>query len=168
MQKILVSACLLGRPVRYDGSGKRVASQVVDRWRAEGRIVAFCPETAAGLPTPRPPAEIAHGAGGAAVLARAAAVVESTGADVTASFVAGAQQALREARAHGIAVAVLKEGSPSCGTGFTYDGSFSGTRVDRPGVTAALLAAHGIAVFSEHALEHADALLRALDGGRTP
>lgn len=167
-QKILVSACLLGRPVRYDGSGKRIDSVVVDRWRTEGRIVAFCPELAGGLPTPRPPAEIAHAAGGAAVLARAAAVVEATGADVTASFVAGARQALLEARQHGIAVAVLKEGSPSCGTGFTYDGRFSGTRVDKPGVTAALLSAHGIAVFSEHALEDADALLRTLDAAGTP
>ncbi|HEY8607910.1 MAG TPA: DUF523 domain-containing protein [Noviherbaspirillum sp.] len=163
MQRVLISACLLGKPVRYDASDKRVDSLLVERWRAEGRIVAICPETAGGLPTPRPPAEIARAAGGAAVLRRMSSVVDATGADVTAPFVAGAQQALLEARAKGILVAVLKEGSPSCGSGFTYDGSFSGTRVGEPGVTASLLMANGIAVFSEHALDQADAMLRSLD-----
>lgn len=165
MQRILVSACLLGSPVRYDGSHKRVDSPVLERWRAEGRVVPLCPESAGGLPTPRPPAEIAHAAGGAAVMARASAVIDAAGSDVSAAFVAGARQALLDAGTHGIAIAVLKEGSPSCGSGFTYDGSFSGARVEKPGVTASWLMTHGIAVFSEHALDEADALLRSLESG---
>lgn len=166
MQRVLVSACLLGSPVRYDGSDKRVDSLFIERWRSEGRIVIICPETAGGLPTPRPAAEIAHAAGGMAVLTLASSVIDVTGADVTSSFVTGAEQALLEACTQGISVAVLKEGSPSCGSGFTYDGSFSGIQVTKPGVTASLLMAHGITVFSEHALEEADALLRSLDGTR--
>ena len=164
MQRVLVSACLLGSPVRYDGTSKQVNSAFLERWRAEGRIVSICPETAGGLPTPRPPAEIARARGGSAVLSGASPVVDVTGADVTASFVTGAQQALLKAWANGISVAVLKEGSPSCGSGFTYDGSFSRATVKKPGVTASLLMAHGIAVFSEHSLDEADALLRSLDG----
>lgn len=164
MQRILVSACLLGSPVRYDGSDKRVNNPIVERWRAEGRIVPICPETAGGLPTPRPAAEIAHAAGGSSVLAGTSLVLDAAGTDVTASFVTGAQHALLEARKNGIRIALLKEGSPSCGSGFTYDGSFSGTRVKKPGVTAALLMEHGTAVFGEQDLDAADALLRSLDG----
>ena len=62
--KILISACLLGRPVRYDGKGKPLHHPAIARWQAEGRIVGYCPEQAGGLPTPRPPAEIEGGMGG--------------------------------------------------------------------------------------------------------
>ena len=72
--RILVSACLLGQPVRYDGRGKRGRGRDrLARWRAEGRLVPFCPEVAGGLPTPRPAAEITPGGDGAAVLAGDAA-----------------------------------------------------------------------------------------------
>ncbi|MFJ1057095.1 2-thiouracil desulfurase family protein, partial [Bordetella bronchiseptica] len=66
MEWVLVSACLLGRPVRYDGRDAATGHPVLARWQAERRVVAVCPEVAGGLPTPRPPAEIAAGAGGAA------------------------------------------------------------------------------------------------------
>ena len=49
----------------------------------------------------------------------------------------------KEEREHGIRVAVLKEGSPSCGSTYSYDGSFSGARVPAPGVTTARLMAAG-------------------------
>lgn len=152
MIRVLVSACLLGERVRYDGRDAASHDDVLARWTAEGRVVRFCPEVAGGLAVPRPPAEI-----------RGAAVVTRDGADVTAAFALGAARALETARASGVRVAVLKENSPSCGSTHVYDGSFSGTRVAGQGVTAALLAASGIRVFSEQALAEADAFLSSLE-----
>lgn len=80
-------------------------------------------------PIPRPPAEIAEATGGASVLSGTGRVLDVNGRDVSAFFVAGAQQALACARLESIRVAVLKEGSPSCGTSFTYDGTFTSRRV---------------------------------------
>ena len=160
MHRILVSACLLGRPVRYDGRAKRAGDAVLGRWQAEGRVVPFCPEVAAGLPTPRPPAEIAGGADGADVLAGRARIVEADGRDVTDAYLRGARLALEAAAAAGCRLAVLTDGSPSCGSGFVYDGSFSGRRHAGQGVTAALLAAHGLEVVSEAGIEALDARLR--------
>lgn len=162
MQLVLVSSCLLGSPVRYNGAHKRSDSGVLRRWLAQGRVVPVCPELAGGLPVPRPPAEIAGGAGGEAVLSGLARVVDPQAHDVTAAFVAGAQQALRLARQHRIRVAVLKEGSPSCGSSHIHDGSFTGTLVRQAGVAAALLEREGIRVFGEHQFDAADAFLHGL------
>ncbi|MGV8936154.1 MAG: DUF523 domain-containing protein [Allorhizobium sp.] len=151
--KILISACLLGQPVRYDGRGKPLAHPAIARWRQQGLLVSFCPEQAGGLPTPRPPAEIENGFVGADVLQGRARVMENTGADVTAAFIAGGEKAVAFAREHGCAYALLIDGSPSCGSGFLYDGSFSGQRHDGAGVTATLLAQSGIAVFSDRQIE---------------
>jgi uncharacterized protein YbbK (DUF523 family) len=163
MSPILISACLLGQPVRYNGKDAATGHVLLAQWQREGRVVGLCPEMAGGLPTPRPAAEITQGSGGAKVLQGLARVVIANGSDVSPAFVAGAQQALAVARAKGIKVAVLKEGSPSCGSSFTYDGSFSGGRTALPGVTAALLLQNGVAVFSEHQLDEAQAFLQALD-----
>jgi uncharacterized protein YbbK (DUF523 family) len=143
-----VSACLLGQPVRYDGQAKTRSSAILDRWRAEGRLVSFCPELAGGLGVPRPPAELVDGR-----------VLTAAGDDVTSAFVRGARLALEAAVASGVRVAILKEGSPSCGSHRIYDGTFSGTSVEGQGLTASLLVAHGIEVFSEDELEAADAAL---------
>ena len=154
---MLVSACLLGQPVRYDGRDSGYPD-LLQRWQAEGRVVPLCPEVAAGLPTPRPPAEIPGGQGGA-VLDGQTQVVMVQGEEVTAAFLAGAQQALALVRRHGIRVAVLKAGSPSCGNRLTYDGTFSGVKVAGEGVTAALLRREGVLVFSELELEAAEVAL---------
>lgn len=148
-----MSACLLGQPVRYDGrsSGHPDLLQV---WQREGRVVPLCPEVAGGLPTPRPPAEIPGGQGGA-VLDGEARVVTVQGEDVSAEFLAGARLALELVRRHGIRVAVLKSGSPSCGNRQVYDGAFSGSKIDGEGVTSALLRREGVQVFSELELEEA-------------
>jgi uncharacterized protein YbbK (DUF523 family) len=169
LPKVLVSACLLGEPVRYDGGHRWCHHPVLQRWRAQGRLVPFCPEAAGGFATPRPPAEITGPAdglavGGQQVLQSKAVVLDNTGADVTAGFVAGAHAALARAQALGITVAVLKDGSPSCGSGYIYDGSFTGALSHgQVGVTTALLRQHGVAVFSETQLLQADVYLRALD-----
>jgi uncharacterized protein YbbK (DUF523 family) len=153
MKRILISACMMGEPVRYDGKGKPFAHDLIEHWRAEGRLVVFCPELAGGFQVPRPPAEIAAGANGDAVLSGKASVIEVGGADVTGKFIAGAEKALALARQKDCAFALLIDGSPSCGSGFIYDGSFSGHRNAGRGVTAALLAGNGIEVFAPDAIE---------------
>jgi uncharacterized protein YbbK (DUF523 family) len=160
-EKILVSACLLGERVRYNGDHKRVDDDILRRWIDEGRVVAVCPEVAGGLAVPRPASEIERAAGGAKVLDGQARVMTHAAADVTEAFIRGAGIALAVAQAHGIRVAVLKEGSPSCGVNLTSDGTFAGVKIADTGVTTALLRRHGIEVFSEHELERADAALRA-------
>lgn len=157
--KVLVSACLLGRPVRYNGSAKTLEDALLDRWISEGRVVSVCPEVMAGLPTPRPPAEIAHGASGAAVIERDGRIVEADGNDVTAVYLAGARIVLEHAARHDCRYALLTDGSPSCGGSFIYDGSFQGRRIDGEGVTAALLRQHGIAVFSQAEISYLAAAL---------
>ena len=138
MEKILVSACLVGQRVRYDGRDADPHEALLARWQAEGRLVPICPEVAGGLPVPRPPAELVAGR-----------VLTRPGEDVTAAFTSGAQAALALAKRHGIRLAVLKAKSPSCGSAGIYDGTFTGRVVPGEGVTAALLRAHGIEVFSE-------------------
>lgn len=158
--KILISACLLGQPVRYDGQGKALMHPAIDRWRKEGRLVTVCPEMAGGMPVPRPPAEIEQGACGLDVLEGRARVLEVTGGDVTAQFIAGATKALALAQRTGCTHALLIDGSPSCGSVAIYDGSFSGIRHAGNGVTAALLARAGIEVFSPADIDRLDALTR--------
>ena len=141
VHKVLVSACLLGQPVRYDGQSKGIVSDWLSALGAEGRVLTFCPEVAGGLPTPRPPAE-----------RQGDRVVTASGLDVTAEFDRGAELALEICQAQGIRFALLKEGSPSCGSGRIYNGRFEGVSVAGEGKTAALLLRHGIAVFSEDQL----------------
>ncbi len=164
MQKILVSRCLLGHRVRYDGGAHGPFDQL-RQWLEEGRVVALCPEVAGGLPTPRPPAEI-RGGQGAEVLDGRLPVLTVDGQDVTGAFVDGAEQALQLVREHGIRVALLKARSPSCGNLENYDGSFSGVRVPGEGVTAALLRRAGVRVFNEMQLDEAVAELARLDACR--
>lgn len=164
MHLVLVSSCLLGKPVRYHGGGAECDHPVLARWLKEGRVVAVCPEVAGGLPTPRPPAEIEVAKGGQSVLLGHARVLEATGRNVTAAFISGAQHALAIAQTKGIRIAILKEGSPSCGSSYTYDGSFTGACVQSAGVTSAALLNAGITVFSEAQLEDAARYLAQLEG----
>jgi uncharacterized protein YbbK (DUF523 family) len=161
MNKLLVSACLLGDPVRYDGKSKLLRHPDLARLVAAERIVAFCPEVAGGLPVPRPAAEIVAGDGNA-VIDGQAQVRTRDGGDVSEAFLSGAQQALALCRRHGVRVAVLTESSPSCGSGNIYDGSFTRTAVTGSGVTAALLRRHGVAVYNQYQLD--DALARLNSG----
>lgn len=158
--KILISACLHGQPVRYDGQAKTLDHPHVARWREEGRLVAICPELAGGFDTPRLPAEIEGSMSGFDVLAGRARVLDSAGADVTAAYVAGANAALDLARQTGCVAALLIDGSPSCGSRAIYDGSFSGAKHAGEGVTAALFAAAGLPVFSHEEVEALAEFLR--------
>lgn len=157
MERVLVSACLLGSHVRYNGSYRLIDHPVLTRWQAEGRVVQICPEVATGFSTPRPAAEI-HGTADAVLHGRGR-VVEQTGSDVTALYLEAGQLALELARETGCRYAVLTDGSPSCGSSFVFDGSFSGKRVAGRGTTTALLEANGIRVFSEDNIGDLDELL---------
>ncbi len=148
MNKILVSACLLGQKVRYDGSDKNQNDVLLNELIAQSRVVTICPEVAGGLGVPRLPAEIQNGTG-EQVLDEQACLIDSAGKDVTPEFVSGAQQALALAQANNIRVAILKARSPSCGNTQIYDGTFSKRLIYGSGVTAALLERHGIKVFNE-------------------
>ena len=150
--KVAVSACLLGSPVRYDGGDKKSDHPVLQRWLEEGRLVSVCPEMLGGLGTPRLPSEIVRGT---------RRVVSSEGRDVSAEFEAGARAATEQA--HDVRVAILKEGSPSCGSSYVYDGTFTRSRVAGEGVTAALLRERGVVVFSEEQLDAAAALIESLE-----
>lgn len=151
MENILVSACLMGAPVRYNGKSLGLQPQDLDWLKQHFCIKTLCPEVAGGLPVPRAPAELtAH-----------ARVMDNTGVDCTDAFVRGAEQALAFCRAHHIRVAILAEASPSCGSSVIYDGRFSGTKIAGQGVTTALLRRHGIQVFSQHNVAELKQCLRS-------
>jgi len=154
VSKVLVSACLLGNPVRYDGKSKLLHHARLSRLVEQDRVIGFCPEVAGGLPIPRDAAEI-RGGDGAAVIDGHARVETRNGCDVTAFFVAGARQALALCRLHDIGVAILTESSPSCGSSQVYDGEFARSPVPGSGVTSALLRRHGVAVFNQHQIDTA-------------
>jgi len=142
-EKILVSACLLGHPVRYDG--KSVPLKEIDWLQAlqqQNRLVIVCPEQAGGLPTPRDPAERQQDK-----------IITVNGQDVTQEFEQGAQFALKLCQQHNIKIALLKAKSPSCGNQQIYNGKFNNTLVSGQGMTADLLSKHHIKVYSELEIE---------------
>jgi uncharacterized protein YbbK (DUF523 family) len=134
---LLVSACLLG--VRCNHLGEANASEAVAALSAQHRLVPVCPESAGGLPTPRPPAERQPDG----------TVCTADGTDVTEWYQRGAAHAVRLALATGATRAVLKARSPSCGCHEVYDGTFTRTRVAGAGVTARALREAGVEVLSE-------------------
>ncbi len=158
---ILVSACLLGNKVRYDANDVPTESSLLDDWKNEGRLISFCPEVAGGLSVPRLPAEII-GTDGNAVLDGTAKVVDNQGNDVSRFFINGATKALEAAQSNNVKVAILKSKSPSCGSSFIYDGTFSSVQKVGQGVTTALFERNGIKVFSDLEIEKAAEFLKNL------
>ena len=148
MKKILVSGCLFGWSCRYNGSSCECLHPIFVRWRNEGRLIPVCPEVSGGLSTPREPCEIIGNA-----------VISRSGADCTAKYLAGAEEALGLAREQGAALCILKENSPSCGVRSIYDGTFCGRKIPGQGMAARLLRQAGLKVFSENELEAAHKFL---------
>ncbi|MBQ8684189.1 MAG: DUF523 domain-containing protein [Clostridia bacterium] len=137
--KYLISACLCGICSRYDGGSFDYPAL---RQLAEaGLAIPFCPEQAGGLSTPRKPCEIAGDR-----------VMAADGTDCTAQYRLGAEEALAVCRKYGLAAAILKEGSPSCGSHRIRDGSHTGRKIPGMGITAALLAKEGVVLYTEEAL----------------
>ncbi len=143
---LVVSACLAGMKVRYNGTD--CLEDVIGEMVRSGKAVTVCPEILGGFQTPREPAEI-QGGTGEDVLDGTARVVDRSGADVTEQYIAGAIETLGICRKMGATEIVLKENSPSCGSSTIYNGDFSGEKIPGEGVTTALLRRHGIKVWSE-------------------
>ena len=139
-KNLLISACLLGIPCRYDG--KSVCKVDVEALKEKYNLIPICPEIYGGLPTPRTPSEIISDK-----------VMMKSGEDVTENYNRGARASLEFAKVNGAELALLKERSPSCGKGKIYDGSFSGTLKDGNGITAELLINNGVAVFGESEID---------------
>lgn len=131
-----VSACLLGIPCRYNGTGK-VCEQIL-RLGDQFRLIPVCPETSGGLPVPREPAE-----------QRSGEVFSRNGENVTEHFKQGAEEVLHIVSELGCKTVILKERSPSCGSGTIYDGTFTGTLTSGDGILTGLLKANGIRVLGE-------------------
>ena len=138
---ILVSACLLGVSCRYDGRSKPDAR--VQKLMAQHNLIPVCAEIFGGLPTPRKPAE-----------RQGERVVTADGSDVTAAYQRGAEEVLRLAKLYGAKCAILKERSPSCGSGIIHNGHFDGGLTEGWGITAALLQRNGIQVYGESEIDH--------------
>ena len=142
MENLLISACLLGVKCKYSGGSNALPEETIAKLRARYRLIPVCPETAGGLPTPRDPSERLGGR-----------VVSCRGEDVTRQFEKGAQAALALARRYGCTKALMKEHSPSCGSGLIYDGSFSGKLVEGDGCAVEILKTAGIFVVGENVTE---------------
>ena len=140
MQKLLISACLVGDKVNYKGQGNYCPN--VEKLKELYELVLFCPEFEGGLPIPRKPSEI-----------RGSSVIREDGKNVTREFLKGANKALALCKYLGITKAVLKENSPSCGTHMIHNGYFVNRKIKGMGVTAKLLKDNGIEVYSEEEIE---------------
>ena len=143
---ILVSACLAGFDVKYNGSHN--LNKKIKKWFEDKKVLPVCPEVLGGLSIPREPAEIVGGEG-EDVLDGHAKVITTSGIDVTEQFIKGAFETLKIALECHATMVILKERSPSCGSSLIYAGEFNGTKKQGIGVTAALLKRNGIRVLSE-------------------
>jgi uncharacterized protein YbbK (DUF523 family) len=146
MNKILVSACLLGENCTYKGGNNR--NPAVEEYVSRYEYILFCPEVVGGMPIPRPPCELPRGRADT-VLAGTEKIFDRNGQDVSQQVLIGAEQACALCRQHHIRVAVLREGSPSCGVHRVHDGSFSGRVIPGSGITATRLRQEGVTVISE-------------------
>lgn len=150
--KILISACLIGEKVKYNGSDNALSDAIIAQWLEEGVLVPLCPEVLGGLGVPRPACEVMKGT---------SKVICKTGEDVSLAFAKGAKESLRIAQEEDICMAILKARSPSCGKDIIYDGTFTSTRVNDSGITCKLLQESGIVVFSEEELALAEAFWKS-------
>ena len=138
MKSILISACLIGRECKYCGGSNILGGDVLSALREKYELIPVCPESDGGLPTPRDPSERIGDK-----------VMSISGRDVTAEYQKGAEIALALAKGNACETALMKEQSPSCGSGSIYDGTFSGRLIPGYGVAAELLRANGIEVLGE-------------------
>ena len=140
MERILISACLVGDNVKYNGGNSK--SPLIDKLLEKYELIPFCPEVEGGLKTPRSPSEIKDGR-----------VINQEGQDVTMAFERGAELAFNICLFLKIKKVILKERSPSCGSNEIYDGSFSHKVISGMGITARYLKEKGIEVYTENDID---------------
>ncbi len=138
---LVVSACLLGARCRYDGGHSE--DPALSEALRDQPVVAICPEELGGLPTPRPAAHLVGGGGDDVWRGGARVLRAHDGGDVTEEFERGARRVLATALEVGAKRAILKDGSPSCGSSHVVR---EGRTVRGRGVTTALLLDHGLEV----------------------
>lgn len=138
---VLVSACLLGKKCRYDGSSN--PSDQLSVLIGDREVVAVCPEEMGGLGTPRLAACLDGKASD--IIAGRGQVVDCSGGDVTDAFLEGAKKTAAIAETHRVTLAILKERSPSCGVCQVYE---QGILVEGRGVTTEMLVRRGIPVLA--------------------
>lgn len=146
MKKILVSACLLGIDCKY--SGKNNKNEKLLEFLKGKDIIPICPEQLGGLKTPRQMAELKSSA--KEIIENKGIVITKDNKDVTKEFLKGGYEILKYLELFDIEKAILKEGSPSCGSNFVYDGSFSSKKIKGQGITAYLLEKEGVKLSSEN------------------
>lgn len=136
MEKILVSACLLGIDSKYNGDNNK--NEKIINLMDKYILIPFCPEIMGGLSTPREPSEIIDNN-----------IITKSGNNVTENFIKGAKESLKLAEMYNIKTAVMKSRSPSCGYKKIYDGTFTSTITDGNGITAELFLKNGIKILTE-------------------
>ena len=142
----LISACLCGVNCKYNGGNNY--SKYCDDLFKSGKAILICPEQLGGLPTPRIPSEMIQKA--EVILKREGKIFTKDGRDVTEEFVKGANEVEEIAKKLNIEGAILKDGSPSCGVNYVYDGTFTGKKIKGRGITAEILVKNGVFVMSEN------------------
>lgn len=140
MERILISACLVGDNVKYNGGNNK--SPLIDKLLEKYELIPFCPEVEGGLKIPRSPSE-----------RKDDRVINMEGQDVTFAYEKGAELAFNICLFLKIKKVILKDKSPSCGSKEIYDGSFTHKAIPGMGVTAEYLKEKGIAVYSEDEIE---------------
>ena len=148
-QKIIISACLLGDDVKYDGTNNSILNDpLIQKLIELDMLIKICPEVEGGLPIPRPKAEIIGNK-----------VQNIQKIDVTQQFLLGAQKICEIAQKNSVKIAILKSKSPSCGKDFVYDGSFSKVLINGDGLSVRALKKMGVKVFSENELKKVEKIL---------
>jgi len=148
-QKILISACLLGEYVRYDGGNSDIRdNKLIKKLLNHDMLIPICPEVLGGLNTPRVAVEL-----------KAEKAINKNGIDKTIEFKKGANIALHVAQANNIKIAIMKSKSPSCGSDNIYDGTFSKSLIKGDGITVKTLKKHNIKIFTENDLNELESIL---------
>ena len=137
MEKILISSCLIGNNTKYNGKNNYIKE--IEQLKLKYELIPICPEVLGGLSIPRDPSEINNDK-----------VISINGKDVTKEFNIGANKALNIALLNNIKYALLKDGSPSCGNTYIYDGTFKNNKIDGIGITTKLLKSHNIKIYNEN------------------
>ena len=140
MENLLISSCLLGNNVKYNGKNNYIKE--VELLKNKYNLIVVCPEVMGGLPIPRIPSEILNDK-----------VINKEGIDVTSNFIKGKDEAIKLVKKYNIKKALLKEGSPSCGSKYIYDGTFSGNKIEGLGITTKALKELGLDIYNEKEIE---------------